>query len=61
MPLIWNRGAAAIWLENRTVVQIMVVGKDCNPTYSNFTRCWCRCYVWTVNVDLFLCAQNLRY
>jgi hypothetical protein len=27
-----------IWLKSYTTIQIMVVGKDCNPTYSNFAR-----------------------
>lgn len=30
-PLICNCGARDNWVENRTAVQIMMVGKDCNP------------------------------
>ena len=43
-PLICNRGARAAWLKKLTTVQITVVGKDYNATYSNFTGCWRRSY-----------------
>ena len=60
-PRIWNRGAQAVLLENRTTVRAIGVGKGCDLTYSTSIEYLYRRHVWAPNFIDLRYVEGLRY
>jgi len=60
-PRIWNCGAEAVSLENRTTVRDIGVGKGCDLVYSTSIGCLHRRRVRALNFIDLRYMEGLRY